>query len=145
MHVNGKFKIPLRGHRLTGNRYLLEINAYPELQDLIEVNTLAFSTLAQGDQTIGIRESLTSYRGQLLVRLGRVSEGVEWLKKSYNVRARDIPFNPRELAWAAENAGNGIATINSFSEAIEWHELARVTGLDGPRQTVQTKGYGLPF
>ena len=70
MHVNGKLLEFLpREHKLRGNRYLLEINAYPELEDLIQVNTLALSNLAQEDQTIGIRGSFTSHRGQLLVRL----------------------------------------------------------------------------
>lgn len=131
MHVNAKsFKLLPRGHKLTGNRYLLEIDAYPELEDLIQVNTLALSTLLQEDQTISIQGSLISHRGQLLVRLGRTSEGVEWLKKSYNVRTSDKPFNPQESAWAAENAGNGIATINSFSDAIKWQELARTHWLE---------------
>ena len=126
MHVNGKLiKFLGGGHKLTGNRYLLEINAYPELEDLIQVNTCALGSLDHEDQTIGIRGSLTSHKGQLFVRLGRASEGVKWLKESYNVRTRDIPFNPRESAWAAENAGNGVATTNAFSDAIKWHELAR--------------------
>ena len=141
MHVNGTLiKFLGGGHKLTGNRYLLEINAYPELEDLIQVNTLALSSLAHEDQTIGIQGSLTSHRGQLLVRLGRASEGVKWLKESYNVRTRDIPFNPRESAWAAENAGNGIATTNAFSDAIKWHELARDHWLEWSKTNSPDKG-----
>jgi hypothetical protein len=50
---------------------------------------------------------------------------VEWLKKSYEIRSHDVPFNPRESAWAAENAANGIASLNDFDEAIRWQECAR--------------------
>ncbi|KAG8161020.1 hypothetical protein KVR01_009284 [Diaporthe batatas] len=110
---------------LTGSRYLLEINAYSELEDLIQVNTTALGTLSEVDRTINLQGSLTSHRGQLLVRLGSPHEGVNWLRKSYKVRSQLKPLNLRESAWAAENAANGIATINEFPEAVQWHEKAR--------------------
>lgn len=106
-------------------RYLLEINAYTELDDLIQINRMALSTLPEEEQTIGLQGSLTSHTGQLLVRLGKPAEGVEWLRKSYEIRSHDVPFNPRESAWAAENASNGIATLNEFGEAIRWQDRAR--------------------
>jgi hypothetical protein len=110
---------------LTNDSYLLEINAYTELQDLIEVNTVALSTLPKEDQSIALQGSLTSHTGQLLVIIGKPSEGVEWLKKSYEIRSHDVPFNLRESAWAAGNAANGIASLNNFPEAVQWQELAR--------------------
>lgn len=51
--------------------------------------------------------------------------GVDWLKKSYETRSHDVPFNPRESAWAAENAAPGIATLNDFTAAIQWYERSR--------------------
>lgn len=105
--------------------YLLELNSYEELADLIEINTVALSTLSEQQQTIGLQGSLTSHRGQLLIRLGQAEEGVKRLKRSYEIRSRDKPFNPRESAWAANNAATGIATLNNFAEATKWHELAR--------------------
>lgn len=126
MRANGKF-IPLTlvVNNLTGSRYLLEINAYSELEDLIQVNTTALGTLPEADQTINLQGSLTSHKGQLLVRLGTPHEGVKWLRKSYKVRSQLVPLNLRESAWAAENAANGIATVNEFVEAVQWHERAR--------------------
>lgn len=106
-------------------RYLLELNSYEELADLAEVNTVALSTLVEDQQTITLQGSLTSHKGQLLIRLGQPEEGVEWLKKSYEIRSRDVPFNPRESAWAADNTATGIATLNQFAEATKWHERAR--------------------
>ncbi|KAM0335642.1 hypothetical protein ACHAQA_000691 [Verticillium albo-atrum] len=106
-------------------RYLLEINSYTDLEALIEVNFAALATLPVEDQTIGLQGSLTSHRGQLLVRLGNSSEGVQWLRKSYEIRSHAVPFNSRESAWAAENAANGIASVNDFATAIVWHEKAR--------------------
>ncbi|KAK1771978.1 hypothetical protein QBC33DRAFT_616154 [Phialemonium atrogriseum] len=44
-------------------RYLLELNSYEELADLIEINTMALSTLPEQQQTIGLQGSLTSHRG----------------------------------------------------------------------------------
>ena len=106
------------------DRYLLEINSYTELEDLIQINSMALNTLPKEEQTIGLQGSLTSHTGQLYVRLGRPAEGVEWLKKSYEIRSQDVPFNPRESAWAAENAANGIASLNEFDKAIQWLERA---------------------
>ncbi len=100
----------------------MELYSHEELADLIEVNTLALNSLPQEEQAVGLWGSLTSHKGQLLVFLGNPEEGVTWLRKSYEIRSRDVPFNPRESAWAAINAAMGIATLNNFDEAIQWHE-----------------------
>jgi tetratricopeptide (TPR) repeat protein len=141
MHVNGK-RAPhmMQVRPLMSRRYLLEINAYTELKDLIEVNTMALSTLPQEDQTIGLQGSLTSHHGQLLIRLGKPAEAVKWLRKSYEIRSHDVPFNSRESAWAAENAANGIATLNDFEEAIKWQELARDHWLEWSNQQSSARG-----
>lgn len=124
------------------DRYLLEINSYTELEDLIEINSMALSTLPKEEQTVALQGSLTSHTGQLLVRLGKPAEGVEWLKKSYKIRSHDVPFNPRESAWAAENAANGIASLNEFDEAIRWQERARDHWLEwSNKQSVMRGAY----
>ena len=110
---------------LTNGSYLLEINAYTELQGVIEVNTIALSTLPREDQSIALQGSLNSHPGQLLVIIDKPAEGVKWLKQSYEISSHDVPFNLRESAWAAGNAANGIASLNDFAEAIKWQELAR--------------------
>lgn len=86
---------------------------------------MVFESLPPEHQTINLQGSLTSHRGQLLVRLGKPVEGVEWLRKSYEIRSGEIPLNLQEQAWAMENAANGIATLNEFDEAIEWYINAR--------------------
>ncbi|KAF2259245.1 NB-ARC and TPR domain protein [Lojkania enalia] len=121
-------------------RYLLEMNSYEELEDLIEVNTLALDTLPQEQQTVGLQGSLTSHRGQLLIRLGKAEEGVKWLKKSYEIRSHDKPFNPRESSWAADNVAVGIATLNNFTEATKWHERARDHFLEWSNKQPKNKG-----
>lgn len=110
---------------LTRDRYLLEINSYEELQDLIEVNTMALDSLPEEQRLVGLQGSLTSHRGQVLCQLGKPEEGVEWLRKSYEIRSRDVPFNPRESAFAADNAASGFATINNLKEAHVWYDRAR--------------------
>lgn len=121
-------------------RYLLEINALTELNNLIQINTLVFNSLPKAEQTIGLQGSLTSHRGQLLVRLGKSVEGVEWLRKSYAIRFHDEPFNPRESAWAAENAGNGIASLNNLPDAIQWQEKAQNHWAEWSNQQETGKG-----
>ena len=141
MHAKGKngSSIPQFSF-LTYIRYLLEINAYEDLEDLIEVNRMALEALPPEEQIIGLQGSLTSHTGQMLVRLGKPEEGVQWLRKSYEIRSHDKPFNPRESAWAAENAGNGIATLNEFAEAIEWLERARDHWLEWSNTQTTEKG-----
>lgn len=102
----------------------METNSHEDLEDLIQINSEALSTLPEREQTIALQGSLTSHRGQLLMRLGKTEEGVKWLKKSYEIRSHDQPFNPRESAWAADNAATGIASNNDWPEAIRWYELA---------------------
>lgn len=106
-------------------RYLLEINAYDELQDLIEVNTIVLESLPEDQRSVGLQGSLTSHKGQVLCRLGKPEQGVKWLTKSYEIRSRDVPFNPRESSFAADNAASGFATLNDFEEALLWYNRAR--------------------
>ncbi len=101
---------------------------------------MALNTLPPEDQAISLQGSLTSHRGQLLLRLGKPEEGVQWLKKSYEIRSHDIPFSPRESAWAANNAATGIATLNNFTEALEWYERSRGHYLEWPNQQEENKG-----
>ncbi|KAG4440806.1 hypothetical protein IFR05_003734 [Cadophora sp. M221] len=65
-----------------GNRFL------DDLADLIEVNTMALNTLPPEDQAIGLQGSLTSHRGQWLLRLGmdtlnNFTEALEWYERSH--------------------------------------------------------------
>ena len=125
MHANGKSlysweKIPI----LMFCSYLLEIKAFLDLEELIEVNRMAVDTLPPDSRVINLRGSLTSHLGQLLLQVGKPAEGVEWLRKSYEIRSKDVPFKPRESAWAAGNLADGLAANNNFPEAIKWHEKA---------------------
>lgn len=121
-------------------RYLLEINLYKELEDLLEVDQMALDTVPIEEQTNDMPSSITSYKGQLYVRIGRATEGMEILKKSYDIRAGAIPEDVRETAWALENAGNGIATTNALEEAITWLERAIATWLSWAENESSEKG-----
>lgn len=105
-----------------------------DLEDLIEVNTMALSSMPQEEQKISLQGSLTSHRGQLNLRFGKTEEGVKWLKKSYEIRSRDVPLKPLESAWAADNLAAGLGSINDFTEALKWCEIARDHYLDGTNQ-----------
>lgn len=107
------------------DRYLLEISDYEELQDLIEVNTIALKTLPEEEQAVGLWGSLTSHKGQLLAIIGKPEECLRELEDSYNRRSGDVPFKPLESTWAATNVGRGFATLNKFDKALEWYEIAR--------------------
>lgn len=57
------------------------------------------STLSPEERTCELQAALTSHNGQLLVRLGRAAEGVEWLRKSYEINLEVVPPIPQEMAW----------------------------------------------
>ncbi|KAK0610364.1 hypothetical protein B0T17DRAFT_499972 [Bombardia bombarda] len=125
--ANPKFTVP-QAYCIMSNmcqRYLLELRSFEVLADLLDVNTMALATLRESEQTINIQGSLTSHKGQLLTHIGKAEEGVKWLRKSYDIRSRDVPFHPRESAWAADNLAVGFATLNRFEEAAKWHIKAR--------------------
>jgi len=48
-----------------------------------------------------------------------------WLTKSHNLRIGDVPFNPLESAWAADNLASGFATDNDLVEAMVWYDRAK--------------------
>ncbi|KAK4141224.1 Tetratricopeptide-like helical [Dichotomopilus funicola] len=123
-------------------RYLLELSSYEKLESLVDANTIALNTLPEEQQTIGLQGSLTSHKGQLLVRIGKAKEGVVLLKKSYDIRGRAIPFNHGESTWAACNAATGIATLNQFEEAIEWYERCSAHFTTWSEQQSERKGEG---
>ena len=120
----------------------MELNSYEELESLADANTIALSTLPEEQQTIGIQGSLTSHKGQLLMRVGKAEERVVWLNKSYEIRGRDIPFKPLESAWAASNAATCIATLNQFAEAVEWYERCAAHFKEWSDQQPERKGEG---
>ena len=122
----------------------MELCSYEELDSLADANTIALSTLSEEQQAIGIQGSLTSHKGQLLMRIGRAKEGVVWLKRSYEIRGRDIPFKPLESAWAASNAATCIATLNQFAEAVEWYERCIAHFKAWSDQQTERKGESSP-
>lgn len=95
---------------------------------------MAIGSVPREEQTISLQGSLTSHRGQLNLRFGKTEEGVKWLKKSYEIRSRDVPLKALELAWAADNLAAGLGSINDFTEALKWCEIARDHYLDGTGQ-----------
>lgn len=117
----------------------MEINAYTDLDDLVDVNSMALKTLPEQEDTVDLHGSLTSHKGQVLSRTGKPVDGVKWLKDSYEIRGHAVPLNLQLSAWAASNVANGLGCINEFSEAIEWEEIARDHWLDWSEKNGQDK------
>ncbi len=92
---------------------------------MIEVNKLAVSTIPAAEVSNTFLGALYSHHGQLLTRIGKGKEGVVWLRKSYETFVLDLPESRLDVAWAADNAATGIASINEFEEAMPWYDLAR--------------------
>ena len=112
--------------KLTCIRYLLEINAYNELQDLIKANEAALSNLPDTPKQLYMESELTSYKGQMFMKMGQAKLGLYCLRNSYEGWCNVIPFEGIEAAWAAENLANCVASDNDYLTAIAWHERAEM-------------------
>ncbi|KAF4551560.1 Hypothetical protein D9617_13g100610 [Elsinoe fawcettii] len=106
-------------------RYLIEVNSYDELQDLVSTNLKAIETLPESEQTVALRGSLTSHQGQLLCRQHRLADGIKCLRRSYDIRKEDNPFRHEESAWAASNLAEAYATCDEKDEASKWVKQCR--------------------
>ncbi|KAK4060264.1 uncharacterized protein Triagg1_10814 [Trichoderma aggressivum f. europaeum] len=108
-------------------RYLYEINAFKELEDVCELNLLAVDTLEDQEQAIDIKASTLSHHASMYESIGRVEEAIELNIKGYNMRLEEEPRKGGLLGGFEQNLGYNYNTANQHETALVWFEKSRVT------------------
>ncbi|KAL7952428.1 hypothetical protein V8C34DRAFT_323297 [Trichoderma compactum] len=108
-------------------RYLYEINAFKELEDVCELNLLAVDALDDQGQAIDIKASTLSHQASMYESIGRVEEAIELNTKGYNMRLEEEPRKGGLLGGFEQNLGYNYNTANQHETALVWFEKSRVT------------------
>ncbi|PKK40991.1 hypothetical protein CI102_14883 [Trichoderma harzianum] len=108
-------------------RYLYEINAFKELEDVCELNLLAVDTLDDQEQAIDIKASTLSHQASMYESIGRVEDAIEPNTKGYNMRLEEEPRKGGLLGGFEQNLGYNYNTANQHETALMWFEKSRVT------------------
>ncbi|KAL6832199.1 P-loop containing nucleoside triphosphate hydrolase protein [Trichoderma camerunense] len=108
-------------------RYLYEINAFKELEDVCELNLLAVETLNDQEQAIDIKASTLSHQANMYESIGRVEEAIELNTKGYNMRLEEEPRKGGLLGGFEQNLGYNYNTANQHEKALMWFERSYIT------------------
>ncbi|QYS99428.1 NB-ARC domain-containing protein [Trichoderma simmonsii] len=108
-------------------RYLYEINAFKELEDVCELNLLAVDTLDDQEQAIDVKASTLSHQANMYESIGRVEDAIELNTKGYNMRLKEEPRKGGLLGGFEQNLGYNYNTGNQHETALKWFEKSRVT------------------
>ncbi|OPB46038.1 hypothetical protein A0O28_0061580 [Trichoderma guizhouense] len=108
-------------------RYLYEINAFQELEDVCELNLLAVETLDDQEQAIDIKASILSHQASMYESIGRVEEAIKLNTKGYNMRLKEEPRKGGLLGGFEQNLGYNYSTANQHETALIWFKKSRVT------------------
>ncbi|KAL6695359.1 pfs domain-containing protein [Trichoderma pleuroticola] len=124
-----KFKAPSLFCELLKDcqRYLYEINAFKELEDVCDLNLLAVETLDDQAQAIDIKASTLSHQASMYESIGRVEEVIELNTRGYNMRLEEEPRKGGLLGGFEQNLGYNYNTANQHETALVWFEKSRVT------------------
>ncbi|EHK22215.1 uncharacterized protein TRIVIDRAFT_191059 [Trichoderma virens Gv29-8] len=112
---------------LEDSRYLCEINALRELEDVCEVNLQAVETLNDQEHAIDIKASTLSHQANMYESIGKVEEAIELNIKGYNMRLKEKPLKGGLLGGFEQNLGYNYNTANKHEEALIWFEKSRIT------------------
>ncbi|KAJ5622142.1 NB-ARC and TPR domain-containing protein [Penicillium herquei] len=108
--------------------YLLKKNTYNDLLALAEDNTIAISTVRFSSNwtRVSTKGELALYKGQALVRTGRVKEGVRQFRIAQDIFFTAEPYcRLADAASCAERLAEAMLSIGNFTKAMQHYEQAR--------------------
>ncbi|KAJ5734289.1 NB-ARC and TPR domain-containing protein [Penicillium malachiteum] len=108
--------------------YLLKKNAYDDMLALAEDNTTAISTVKFSSHwtRVSTEGGLALYKGQALVRTGRIEEGVRQLRIAQDIFFTAEPYcRFADAASCAECLAEAMLSIGNFAKAMQHYEQAR--------------------
>ncbi|KAH6715960.1 hypothetical protein BKA61DRAFT_654853, partial [Leptodontidium sp. MPI-SDFR-AT-0119] len=107
-------------------RYLYEINALRELEDVCGVNFLAVETLGDKEPAIDIKASTLSHQASMYENIGKVEQAIELNTKGYNMRLEEKPLKGG-LGGFEQNLAYNYNSANQHETALTWFEKSRDT------------------
>ncbi|KAF2811394.1 uncharacterized protein BDZ99DRAFT_507903 [Mytilinidion resinicola] len=108
-------------------RYLYEINALTDLEDVCEVNLQAVKTLDNEEQATDIAASTLSHQASMYESTGKVQKAIELNTKGYNMRLQENPLKGGLLGGFEQNLAYNYNTANDHETALTWFEKSRDT------------------
>ncbi|KAJ4312434.1 hypothetical protein N0V84_009926 [Fusarium piperis] len=108
-------------------RYLYEINALKDLQDMCEVNLLAVETLDDKEQANDITAWTLSLQASMYESTGKAQKAIELNMKGYEMRLGEVPLKGGLLGGFEQNLAYNYNTANDHETALRWFEKSRDT------------------
>ncbi|GFF21642.1 hypothetical protein ATEIFO6365_0015021400 [Aspergillus terreus] len=108
-------------------RYLYEINALRDLEDVCEVNMLAVEALEDKEKAIDIAAWTLSLQASMDESTGKVQKAIELNTKGYRMRLEEKPLKGGLLGGFEQNLAYNYNTANDHEMALTWFEKSRDT------------------
>ncbi|KAJ0323159.1 hypothetical protein COL5a_008379 [Colletotrichum fioriniae] len=109
------------------DRFLLEQQTWPELEDLVEVGKLALATLPEQDPELYNLTSPGTYIGQMWARRGHYRLAIEVMVSARNMKLKAPQEDHQNLSWMANNISAFFSCLGEYETALEWQETSKVS------------------
>ncbi|KAK1506881.1 hypothetical protein CTAM01_03213 [Colletotrichum tamarilloi] len=108
------------------DRFLLEQQTWPELEDLVEIGKLALATLPEQDPELYNLTSPDTYIAQMWARRGHYRLAIEVMVSARNMKLKAPQEDHQNLSWMANNISAFYSCLGEYKTALEWQETSRV-------------------
>ncbi|KAK1508064.1 uncharacterized protein CCOS01_16065 [Colletotrichum costaricense] len=109
------------------DRFLLEQQTWPELEDLVEIGKLALATLPEQDPELYNLTSPDTYIAQMWARRGHYRLAIEVMVSARNMKLKAPQEDHQNLSWMANNISAFYSCLGEYKTALEWQETSRVS------------------
>ncbi|OJJ42592.1 hypothetical protein ASPZODRAFT_125317 [Penicilliopsis zonata CBS 506.65] len=108
-------------------RYLYEINALKDLEDVCGVTMLAVEALEDEEKATDIAAWTLSLQASMYESTGKVQKAIELNTKGYEMRLKEKPLKGGLLGGFEQNLGYNYNTANDHETALTWLEKSKNT------------------
>ncbi|KAL3437123.1 hypothetical protein BDV09DRAFT_163834 [Aspergillus tetrazonus] len=108
-------------------RYLYEINALTDLEDVCEVSLVAIETIDNKEHATDIAAWTLSLQASMYESRGKVQKAIELNTKGYKMRLEEKPLKGGLIGGFEQNLAYNYNTANEHQTALTWFERSRDT------------------
>ncbi|KAJ4161669.1 uncharacterized protein LMH87_007695 [Akanthomyces muscarius] len=116
---------PKLPHFVSFWRYLFEVNALDELEDVCTVTLLAAKALIDEERATNITASTLSIQASMCESTSNVEKAIELNMKGYEMRLAENPIKGGLLGGFEQNLAYNFNTANQHKEAVEWFNKSK--------------------